>query len=317
MIADVDALTDPLGEPVLAALTLAYADRAAPAWAELEAVTLAGFATVSEREAGPWICCAPCSAAMVGAFAGKCPPTLAAAHGIRTTAGYPHVGGTSPSRIAAGSGFGFERLEADRALIDERLEDGWAMTAAVAGDRLAPALKRYVPGFAGGHDVALAGRSTDGRWGYWDPAAPAGALGVYADPADVMAALWNAPGSLHALKGPTTMALALITDETPRTVTVAKGAMLYELDGSTRLSALAIALGPRPSPFGVGKLRAIYASHVGEPGVYLALVAATIVDEPAPATSAEAIAAASLAGAMTEWNRWAVGLGIPSRPDER
>lgn len=305
---DTDFLTDPLELEADAPAPVALLARAAPAWADLELVDLAGFLTVSQREAGPWICCAPCSAAMVGAWAGKCSPTLAAAHRIRTAAGYAHAGGTSPGRIAAASGFAFERLEVDRRAIDDRLASGWGLFVAIAADRLTAGLKRYIPGFDGGHAVALAGRAYDGRWGYWDPAAPTGALGVYADPADVMAAVWTGAGSIHALEGPT-MTPAQITDMTARTVTVAKGATIYELDNRTKVRTLTVALPARVSPFGVGSRRAIYLTSPGVAGGRLGLVAATIVPTPpAPAPDLVALEAARVAGASAEYDRWRAAL---------
>lgn len=72
---------------------------------------------------------------------------------------------------------------------------------------------------------------------------------------------------------------APITDEVPRTVTVAKGAKLYALDNRTQVGTAQAALGARPSPYAVGARRAIYAT-IGTRQVVL--TAATIVPTPDP-----------------------------------
>jgi hypothetical protein len=53
---------------------------------------------------------------------------------------------------------------------------------------------------------------------------------------------------------------APITDPTPKIVTVADNAAWYELDGKTVLTHSASALPARPSPYGVGSKRAIFAN---------------------------------------------------------
>lgn len=299
--APADVLTDelePTAElPIDAVAVMSIAARAAPAWASLEPVRLDGFVTVSEREAGPWICCAPCSAAMVVAWAGLGPATLEAAHAIRTAAGYPHKGGTSPRRI--GIAAGLTMLERDRALIDDRLAAGWAITAAIDASQLPPELKRFIPGFGGGHDVALAGRAHDGRWGYWDPAAPADELGVYADPADVLRASWSTVGGLWGLPGsevPMAPIYVVPADSPPASdVTVRKGAAIYDAPGHRLPGASGTVNAPRTVP---GYFRTDAYVAVGWPTsagsgtrlLYLAEAEVTIVPRPVVDCSA-AIAA--------------------------
>lgn len=60
-----------------------------------------------------------------------------------------------------------------------------------------------------------------------------------------------------------TMAQATITSEVAKIVTKAANSPFYDLDGTTVVAAGASALGPRPSPYGVGTKRAIYATIGG------------------------------------------------------
>lgn len=163
----------------------------------------AGFVPISEREPGPWICCAPVAAAMVGAWAGVMPATLEAAHAIRRAAGLRHAGGMRPSDVARGArrlGLELVELPRDRATIDARLADGWAVIWPLELGALPARLRRYTRSTAGGHGGTLAGRAPDGRWGWFDPMARAALAGELVDPDAMLAAAWprgimGAPGA--------------------------------------------------------------------------------------------------------------------------
>lgn len=82
-------------------------------------------------------------------------------------------------------------------------------------------------------------------------------------------------------KGIADVTPAPITDETPdKQVTVAKGAKLYDLDGSTLLSTLTTALDWRTSPYGTASKRAIYAEINGLRRLVLTTPSATRTNAP-------------------------------------
>ena len=82
---------------------------------------------------------------------------------------------------------------------------------------------------------------------------------------------------------------AAITDEAPKVVTTKAASNWYDLDGKTVLSTGHPALPARPSPYGVGTKRAIYATVNGLRRLVL-VTPATVADPPV-ANCADAVAA--------------------------
>jgi len=89
---------------------------------------------------------------------------------------------------------------------------------------------------------------------------------------------------LWRLAGKERIVAAPITDETPKLVTTAENSTWFELDGKTVLSKGHPALGQRPSPYGVGTKRAIYANVPDAAHRRIVLVVpATVAPVPSPA----------------------------------
>lgn len=224
-----------------------YAERLADAssrvgvqLAEPAPVQLPGFRFVSEREAGPWICCAPCSGAMVAAWAIGTPATLAEAHAIRTAAGVPHTGGLTPGELAAGverwTGLELSPVASSSSAIAARLAAGHAIALPLTYGRLPTYLRRWSPLFTGGHMSVLAGTGPGGTWGWFDTCAPAGWGGEYVEPAVIMAAAWDS-GAASAGRSSSTEVDSMVILERPQLADVGVGDGFYEAPGGARLGA--------------------------------------------------------------------------------
>ena len=85
---------------------------------------------------------------------------------------------------------------------------------------------------------------------------------------------------------------APITDETEKLVTTKAASTWYDLDGKTVISTGHSALGPRPSPYGVGTMRAIFV-----PGRIVLVNPATVAPVPPPVVDCDDVVTAELAAA--------------------
>jgi hypothetical protein len=285
-------------------------------------VNLAGFRHVTEREPGPWICCAPCSAAMVAAYAGAAPATLATAHTIRSRAGYPHTGGCDPTRIRQGMGhaFGLNTVTAkrERAAIDELLGQDYAIAIALTYGLLPGELRRWSPRFIGGHMAVLAGRHPTGAWGWYDPLAPQGWGGEWVSPPAIIRAMWSVGG--FAAGGSQAMAITVNTGvATGHGIRLAAGTPLYNDPGATD-RRMTVAAELRDADY-LGVAGDSYAVVVDTPeGEHVQLfvpkarTAGPVKRDPDAVPTAPELARARLAGQQAEWDRWAGGLGVPRRP---
>lgn len=314
--------TDPVD---VVGLTLGPMHAALAAARRMAPVELTGFHHVTEREPGIWFCCVPCSAAMVGAYLADVPPTLAAAHRIRELAGYRHPdpgtnGGTSLPRIAEGlaKAYGVELAPILAGDVAARLADGWAIMAGVNAGELAPVLRRWAPSFAGGHCVALAGTDGAGGWGWHDPLAPATTngrpwTGEYARPADVAPALWATAYGARRLE-PLMPIEADAALSSGRAITLATDTPCYA--DPRMVDRATVATGPVPLVGSAGKAWAVvvetrfgWADGQARPTVLYVPKAghAPVIVPGAGGDAAQA--------AADMWDRWALGLGIPSRPE--
>lgn len=309
MTTDVDRATDPIPEAGQAPtfrerIELARARLAAPAPA-VRSVDLAGFRHVTEREPGPWICCAPCSGAMVTAWLGASPATLEAAHLIRTKAGKRHVGGMSPDELASGVlrayGIELEAVPRDGRAISERLRAGWAIAVPMTYGRLPTHLRRWSPTFTGGHMGVLAGIDDTGHWGWWDPVAPAGWRGEYVLQAPIMGALWQTGLQGAPRREARDVAINAVPFTTGVVVDLARGAGLYDradLAGEPRLE---LAGATAVTYVGIVSAEAIAVHVPTGPERYAVLYAHR---GPTPRRLADPAAAARLEGRRLEWQRW-------------
>lgn len=282
-------------------------------------VSIEGFVHVSERESGPWICCAPCSGAMVAHYVVGTPASLTFAHRIRSSIGLPHAGGLKPSELragvkaATGGLLELEVIPVTRDAIAEQLRAGWAIAVALTAGKLPTRLRRWSPAFAGGHMAVLAGISAAGEsWGWWDPLAPAGWAGEWIAPGDVMPALWTEAGSAAgAMRRPEVFQFGIerwAIDGDPTKLVTTLGVPL-KADGtpdwSQRLAYLSDAGGanPRLEPFPRARL-----TGAGDPTGVGAQLAAALARFALPPGVDE------LEVRRLEWDRWHEALGIPPRP---
>lgn len=163
--------------------------------ATVEPVELPGFRFVSEREPGTWFCCANCSGAMLGHYSVLSPATLAEAHAIKSAAGVIHDDGMTPAELRAGLasrlGLRAQLVATSRDAIEAKLLAGWALAVPLTYSKLPTHLRRWLPGFGGGHTGVLAG-VRGSRWGWFDPGAPPGWGGEYIEPAAILGAAWSA-----------------------------------------------------------------------------------------------------------------------------
>jgi len=170
---------------------------------------LPGFRFCSERERAPWICCAPCSAAMaLGWSDPTLPVSLAEAHRLRAAVGDPHsasmsvaeslqAGGMNPGQVA--TAMRTRRPEVavrmhHTAGVLARVRASQAVVVALAYGLLPPTLRRWQPGFTGGHSAVLCG-TRGSLIGWWDPLAPPGWGGEWVAWEEIKGALWS--GAVH------------------------------------------------------------------------------------------------------------------------
>jgi hypothetical protein len=164
-----------------------------------------GLVFVSERESGPWIDCGPCSAAMVAHYTDpSIPASLATAHKIRAAIPRPHSGGTNAPDVLRGLDKAFPSIAGRttsrrRDDVPELLRAGYAVSVSLTASELPSRLRRWQPSFGGGHSCAMAGyRSSDGRFGWFDPLGTAGWSGEWVRWEDVRAAIWTSAGYVIA-----------------------------------------------------------------------------------------------------------------------
>jgi hypothetical protein len=172
---------------------------------EAQAVSIVpGLVFVSEREAGPWIDCGPCSAAMVAHYADpKIAASLATAHAIRGAVPLPHSGGLTPAQLIRGLDRAFVGIAGrttshSRGEVPGLVRAGYAVVLSLTYGELPTRLRRWQPSFAGGHSVCLAGVNSSGRFGWFDPLATSGWSGEWVSWTDVMPAVWSQAGAILA-----------------------------------------------------------------------------------------------------------------------
>lgn len=216
--------------------------RALAAPATIEPVELPGFRFVSEREPGTWFCCANCSGAMVGHYAAGAPATLAEAHAIKAAAGVVHDDGMTPAELRAGmanrQGIRLQLVETSLSTIEARLLAGWALAVPLTYAELPTHLRRWAPGFGGGHTGVLAG-FRGSRWGWFDPLAPSGWGGEYVEPAAILGAAWSA--GIMGAAGAAARRTDVATLIRPAIADGAAGAPFYESPGGAQVGKLSTA----------------------------------------------------------------------------
>lgn len=115
-------------------------------------------------------------------------------------------------------------------------------------------------GFAGLHQVGL---GWDGGFRIANPLAPDHSAPAPITEAAIKGAVLATGGVAAVVFAQESDMQAAITDETPCLMDVPLGASLLELDGKTVLRKMTTALPGRPSPYGVGTLRAMFATTGG------------------------------------------------------
>lgn len=164
-----------------------------------------GLVFVSEREAGHWIDCGPCSAAMLAHYTDpSIPATLATAHRIRSAIPKPHSGGVTPAELVRGLDKAYPAIAGrtsshDRGDVPGLLRSGHAVAVCLTYAQLPSRLRRWQPSFTGGHTVAMAGVNSSGRFGWFDPLGTAGWSGEWVSWADVDQAIWTQRGAILAV----------------------------------------------------------------------------------------------------------------------
>ena len=149
----------------------------------------------------------------------------------------------------------------------------WSISAELAGFRATgPTDKQRDAAIAWGLDMRGRFPSLRGAWGHHDQA-PKACPGLSAN----MQAIFAGVGG-HGL-WEVDVVPAPITDETPKIVTTKAVSTWYDLDGKTVLSTGHAALPPRPSPYGVGTQRAIFATVGGSRRIVL-IIPATVAAVP-------------------------------------
>jgi hypothetical protein len=153
-----------------------------------------GVVFASERESGHWIDCSTCSAAMAAHWHDpSVAATLATAHAIRSAVPLPHSGGLTPAQVKTGLQKALH-VTADsisKADIPTRLAHNYGIIVPLNAGSLPAHLRRWQPSFAGGHSVFMCGRNSAGKFGWFDPLAPAGYSGEWVNWSDVDQAIWS------------------------------------------------------------------------------------------------------------------------------
>lgn len=148
----------------------------------------------SERESGPWIECSTCSAAMAAHWhKPSVDATLATAHRIRSAAEKPHSGGLTPAEVKEGlhDALGLNAAYVAKSDIPAKVRAGYAVIVPLNAGSLPSHLRRWQPNFAGGHSICLVGVSSSGKFGWFDPLAPAGYSGEWVNWSDIDQAVWS------------------------------------------------------------------------------------------------------------------------------
>lgn len=128
-------------------------------------------------------------------------------------------------------------------------------------------LRRFDPAFAGAHCVFVA-RSDNSDTVWWDdPLAPLGTtyLGEVVTKAQLNAFVSQLSGgsSLVAIRKDLIVEYAAVTSKVPALIDVLPGAILYELDGLTKIKSLTGTYKNQLSPFAVGSKRGWFATLGG------------------------------------------------------
>ena len=285
---------------------------------------------ITEREAGAWDDCAWCSAVMFTrlAFDSSIPATHAEAKALRAAANEPSTGGSNSDDLLRGLKarynftpavvYGYDNLLAYLSKPGRVAVAMGSMGAFPAGS----SIRRWDPGFAGGHATFVA--RCDGNLRVWwdDPLAPQD--GTYQGQwlsSDDLAKFVRALGNVKLVVGEVQgdiMAIKEITSEVPATMTVNPGTVFFALDGVTKLSTFGgtTALVDRLSPFAAGTQRAMYANIGGvRQTVLVTPVAGSVKDivDTSPYTQAQidaARTAATASGVSTEKSRLRNLLGL-------
>jgi hypothetical protein len=249
---------------------------------------------ITEREAGSWDDCAWCSAVMFARLVHdpSIPATHAEAKLLRAASGEPTTGGSNTDNLLVG----FRRRYGFVPATVVGYSNLWAYLSkpgrvAVAMGKMGafPAgytLRRFDPGFTGGHSVFVARCDSLLRVWWDDPLAPQGGTlnyqGQYVSQRD-LARFVKAFGNIKLVvgtvkvvtpppapaEGDTNVAQKAITSDVPAAVDVNAGTPLFDLDGTTKRTTLSISVKGRLSPFAVGAQRAIYATTAGIKKLYL------------------------------------------------
>lgn len=287
---------------------------------------------VSEREPGAWDDCAWCSAVMLARLChdATIPATHTEAVALRAASDDSMTGGSRTSDLLDGY--------ARRYNWHPQTVTGWTGLwawlgkpgrAAVAMGSMGafPAgspIRRWDPGFAGSHATFVARADNQLRVWWDDPLAPQGGTLNYQGQ-------WLSTSDLSKFVkalGTTTMVVAAIekgdivqkphTSEVPATIDVAADTPYFDLDGTTRLGKLTVALKGRLSPYEVGSQRAIYVGSYPSPTsagtrrtVLVTPVAGSIkpVVDNTPYSQAN-LDAAKAAGVQSEKSRLRTLLGL-------
>lgn len=226
------------------------------------------FDHVTEREPGPWRDCTFASLLEVcrAGFpdGASIPPTVAEKEALRAAVGLPddHTGASiaqaiEAARIRYNLGGGY-RVTSDWNVVLTALQDPESRCIVQGSMGSVPAsLRRWSPNFSGPHAVASRGRT------WCDPLAPKGdytgefiTLGTwesYWRGLPGAQALITAVGALTREENPQ---MLKVTDPTPRTVDLAVGVQLLDLNGQP-FARNAVARNDIPSPFLTGTFRAV------------------------------------------------------------
>lgn len=168
--------------------------------------------------------------------------------------------------------------------------NAWSIVTEITGFRAAgPNPLQVAAAIAWGKAMRAKYPSLRGAFGHADQTDTKGCPGT----TPAMKAIFAGVGG-HGLWTPQEVDVipARITDESPKLVTKAAGTPWFDLDGTTVLYKTPGALTSRPSPYGVGTLRAIYANvpdaaHRRIVLIQPASVAPVPVPDCAPAVTAE------------------------------
>jgi len=287
---------------------------------------------VSEREAGQWEDCVPCSGVMLeNALRGADvhPATRAEYEGLRRDA----------TGVAEASGDGMKLAELGTGLNrrysrESRRGGGWPSLLAATPVGTATVVQGSTSGFPArlqeqGPGIAhcvLFARDRDLSGLILDPLKPNGAAPERATLDELRAFHETLPGS-EWLVGTYRRIPSMAISIRRQLGDVAIDAAFYDVPGGERVGkfsraqtveVVGVPMDQSPDRLNLG-WRAVEVTtqaidgRMAEKVVYLPTEAIANLRDPLPDTSGDA-EAARLAGAQGEWDRWHAGLGIPDRP---